>query len=157
MQEKRKRSKTGIIIVVATVVAVVILMIVWQQYEAKHEKALRSSLLTADVPDTATAQGTERRPTKPKRIIPDDPDKILVMAEEVLGDEGYFGPSDLLKGFHVYSLLKKCLNCDGDADKVEELAKRLKERSSKTYGAWHVERDILADLDDRLEKAKQKT
>ena len=157
MQEKRKRSKTGIIIVVSTVVAVVILMIVWQQYEAKHKQALRSSLLTADVPNAATAQEPERRPAKPKRIIPDDPDKILVMAEEALGDEGYFGQGDLLKGFHVYSLLKKCLNCGGDTDKVEELAKRLKERSSKTYGAWHVERDVLADLDDRLEKAKQKT
>ncbi len=158
MQAKRKRNKTGIIIAAATIILVVVLMIFWGKYEAEHKAELSSSLLTTDKLDVLMDEPSERptEPEKPRRIIPDDPEKILAMAEEAFDDEGYFEPDDILKGFHVYSLLKKCLNCNGDCDKVAEMAKRLKERSAKTYGVWHVERDLLVDLEDSIEKAKQK-
>ena len=154
MQKKRKKNKTGIIIVGAAVVLMVALMIIWQQYESKNKARLKASLLTADVPDTAI-QDTGPRAEKQKAVIPDDPEKILVIAAEALEDAGYFKPGDFTKGFRVYVLLKKCLNCNGDPDKVAELAMRLKERSAEGYGAWHVERSNLDDLDSRIEKAKQ--
>ena len=154
MQEKRKKNKTGVIIVVASVVVVVVLMIVWQKYEDKNKARLRASRLTVDVPDTVIADpGT--RAEKPAAVIPDDPEEILSMASEALEDTGYFEPGDLTKGFRVYGLLKKCLECDGDPDKVAELTVRLKERSAEGYGAWHVKRSNLDDLDDRIEKAKK--
>ena len=170
MQEKRKRNPTGIIVAVATVIVVVILMVVWGKYEAKHKEELKTSLLTTaklDVSKEDPSSEPIEEVEKPRRVIPDDPEKILVMVEEAFKDEGYFDQGDILKGFHVYSLLKKCLDCKADCDKVAELdcktdcdkvaelVNRLKERSSKTYGAWHVERDLLVDLDDSLTKARE--
>ncbi len=159
MQEKRGRSKSNIIVVVVVAVVMIAMMVFWQQYESKHKGELRSSLLTSTVPsaevDIETIEGLETPIAKPKRIIPDEPEKILIMAEEAFADEGYFEPNDSFKGFHVYSLLKKCLNCNGDPDKVEEIAKRLKERSSKTYGAWYIERDLLVDLDESIKNSKE--
>lgn len=156
MQQKRRVNVTTIIVAGVAVVAMVVLMVVWQQYEAKHRRELESSLRTTDLSNLEKAVESEPVETESKRIvIPEDPEKILAMAEEAFKDEGYFEPDYLLRGFHVCSLLKKCLDSGGDAGKVEELAKRLKDRSSKTYGAWHVESNILADLDDSIRKAKQ--
>ena len=156
MQQKRKTNVTGIIVAVAAVVVMVVLMVVWRQYETKHKRELESSLRTTDLSNLEKVIESEPVETESQRIvIPDDPGEILAIAEEAFKDEGYFEPDYLLRGFMVCSLLKKCLNCGGDAVKVEELAKRLKDRSSKTYGAWYIEGDILADLDDSIRKAKQ--
>ncbi len=158
MQEKRKRNPTGIIVAAATIIVVVILMVVWGKYEAKHKEELKSSLLTTAKLDVSTEDPSSdpiEEVEEPRRVVPDDPEKILVMIEEAFKDEGYFDQGDILKGFHVYSLLKKCIECNADCDKVAELVNRLKERSSKTYGAWHVERDLLVDLDDSLTKARE--
>ena len=154
MQKKRKKNRTGIIIVGAAVVLMVALMIVWQQYESKNKARLKASLLTADVPDTAIVD-TGPRAEKEEATIPDDPEEILAIAAEALEDAGYFKPGDLIKGFRVYVLLKKCLDCNGDPDKVAELAMRLKERSAEGYGPWRVESNNLDDLDNRIKKAKQ--
>jgi len=159
MREKPKRSKSSIIIVGAVVVVMIAMMVLWQQYESKHKEELRSFLAPTAEPEgeinMEVAEDLETRPTKPKRIIPDDPEKILIMAEEAFADEDYFEPDDTFKGFHVYSLLKKCLNCNGDPDKVEEIATRLAERASKTYGAWYVESDLLVDLNESIKKSKE--
>ena len=155
MQEKRKRSKASIIIAVAAVVLLIVVMVVWRQYEAKHKDELEASVLTTDVSQVPIEEEPEPEPAKPARVIPDDPEKLIVMVEEAFKDEGYFDQGDILKGFHVYSLLKKCLDCNANCDKVAEMVNRLKERSSKTYGAWHVERDLLVDLEDSLNKARE--
>ena len=156
--QKKRRSKSSIIAVIVVAVVMIAMMVFWRQYESKHEGELRSSLLTTAVPDAlpeGTTANLEPTKTKPRRVIPDEPEKILAMAEEAFADEGYFEPNDSFKGFHVYSLLKKCLDCNGDPDKVEEIAKRLKERSSKTYGKWYIERDLLVDLDESIKKSKE--
>lgn len=157
MQEKRKRSKTSIIIAVAAVVLLIVVMVVWRQYEAKHKDELEASVLTTDVSQAPIEEEPEPEPATPKQVIPDDPDKLLVMAEEALKDEGYFEKirRERGKGDHVHFLLKECLRCDGDPGKVEELAKRLKERSAEGYGPWRVDSAGLADLDDRIKAAKQ--
>ena len=158
MQEKPKRNKTGIIIAAVVVVLMVVLMIVWQRYEAKHKAELESSVLTADLSQISAADKSEPRPQsaqKPIRVIPDDSEKLLTMAEEALADEGYFEGQNIGKGFHVYFLLKKCLDCDGDPGKVEGLVKRLKDLSDESYGTWHVDPANLTDLDEKLVAAKQ--
>ena len=153
MQEKRKRSKASIIIAAAAVVLLIAVMVVWRQYEAKHKDELEASVLTTDVSQVPIEE--EPEPAKPARVIPDDPEKLIVMVEDALKDEGYFEEHQRGKGFHVYFLLKKCLDCEGDPGKVEGLAKRLKERSGQGYGPWRVDSADLTDLDDRIEAAKQ--
>ncbi len=158
MQEKRKRSKASIIIAVVAVVLLIAVMVIWRQYEAKHKDELQASVLTTDVSKAPIEEDEpEPEPAAPKQVIPDDPDELLVMAEEALKDEGYFEKigRERLKGDHVHFLLDKCLTCDGDPGKVEELAKRLKERSKEGYGPWRVDSAALADLDDKIEAAKQ--
>ena len=158
MQEPRKRSKTGIIIAVGAAVVVIALMVVWQRYEAKHADELKSFVLSTDVPETTAAEepeGQQQQTTKAARVIPEDPEKILAMAEEALKDEGYFDANSRGKGFHVYFLLKKCLDCDGDATRVENLTKQLKELSDQGYGPWHVESADLAELDGKIKSAKE--
>lgn len=157
MQEKRKRSKASIVIAAAVVVLLVVVMVVWRQYEAKHKNELQASVLTTDVSQAPIEEQPEPEPAIPKQVIPDDPDKLLVMAEEALKDEGYFEKigRERGKGDHVHFLLNKCLTCEGDPGKVEGLAKRLKERSDEGYGPWRVDSAALADLDDKIEAAKQ--
>ena len=157
MQQKRKRSKSSIIIAVVAAVLVIALIVVWRQYEAAHKEELKASMLTTDRSQVAAEEEEEAapEPTKPARVIPEDPEQILVMAEKALKDEGYFETHERGKGFHVYFLLKKCLGCDGDPIRVEGLAKRLKELSGKDYGPWHVESSDLADLDEKIEAAKK--
>jgi hypothetical protein len=153
MQEKRKRSKASIIIAAAAVVLLIAVMVIWRQYEAKHKDELEASVLTTDVSQVPIEE--EPEPAAPARVIPDDPEKLIVMVEDALKDEGYFEEHQRGKGFHVYFLLKKCLDCEGDPGKVEGLAKRLKERSGQGYGPWRVDSADLTDLDDRIEAAKQ--
>lgn len=155
MQEKRKRSKASIIIAVAAVVLLIVVMVVWRQYEAKHKDELEASVLTTDISQVPIEE--EPEPATPKHVIPDDPDELLVMAEEALKDEGYFERigRERGKGDHVHFLLKKCLDCEGDPGKVEGLVKRLKERSDEGYGPWRVDSADLTDLDDRIKAAKQ--
>jgi hypothetical protein len=158
MQEKRKRSKTSIIIAVVAAVLLIVMIVVWRQYEAKHKDELQASVLTTDVSQAPIEEDEpEPEPAVPKQVIPDDPDELLVMAEEALKDEGYFEKigRERGKGDHVHFLLKKCLDCEGDPGKVQELAKRLKERSDEGYGPWRVDSAALADLDERVEAAKQ--
>jgi hypothetical protein len=155
MQEKRKRSKASIIIAAAAVVLLIAVMVIWRQYEAKHKDELEASVLTTDVSQVPIEEEPEPEPAKPARVIPDDPEKLIVMVEDALKDEGYFEEHQRGKGFHVYFLLKKCLDCEGDPGKVEGLAKRLKERSGQGYGPWRVDSADLTDLDDRIEAAKQ--
>ncbi len=157
MQEKRKRSKTSIIIAAVAVVLLIVVMVVWRQYEAKHKDELEASVLTTDVSQAPIEEEPEPEPAKPKQVIPEDPDELLVMAEKALKDEGYFEEigRERGKGDHVHFLLSKCLDCDGDPGKVEGLAKRLKERSDQGYGPWHLDSADLADLDDRIKAAKQ--
>ena len=156
MPAKPKRNMTGIIIAAVCVVLMIALMIVWRQYEARHEGELKASLLTSDTSKLSTAPAvTDTQTTaKPKRVIPDDPQQLLVLAEKALTDEGYFSPEDSAKGFHVYFLLKKCLDCSGSAEKVEVLSRQLVERSEQGFGPWHVDSGDLADLNERIEKAK---
>ena len=157
-QKKKKRNITGIIVAAVCVAAMVVMMIVWQEYESKHKAELKSSMLTSDVTKIVTPEPVgERETSKPEKrlTIPDDPEQILVMANDALADEGYFKPNYLTKGFHVYTLLTKCLECGGDTDKVSEMAKRLKERSDEGYGPWHVEGRNLTSLDEKIAVAKQ--
>ncbi len=158
MQEKRKRSKASIIIAAAAVVLLIVVMVVWRQYEAKHKDELEASVLTTDVSQAPIEEDEpEPEPARPEQVIPDDPDELLVMAEDALKDEGYFEKigRERGKGDHVHFLLKECLTCEGDPGKVEELAKRLKERSAEGYGPWRVDSAALADLDGRIKAAKQ--
>ena len=156
MQQQRNKSKSGIIIIAVVAVVLIAIMIVWQRYEAAHRDELKASVLTTDVSELPSSNEEPQQPAKPARVIPNEPDKLLVMAEDALKDEGYFEENARGKGFHVYFLLKKCLDCKGSPDEVEPLAKRLKARSDQDgYGPWHVESADLADLDERINTAKQ--
>ena len=157
MQEKRKRSKASIIIAAAAVVLLIVVMVVWRQYEAKHKDELEASVLTTDVSQAPIEEEPEPEPAVPKQVIPDNPDDLLVMAEEALKDEGYFERigRERGKGDHVHFLLKKCLDCEGDPGRIEGLVKRLKELSDEGYGPWRVDSADLDDLDERVAAAKQ--
>lgn len=157
MQQNRKTSKSTFIVAGVVVVVMVAIMIIWSQYESKHKAELKASVLTTDTSKLSTPPVLESEPEEatPKRVIPDDPEELLVMVEEAFEDEGYFEAQDTSKGMHVYFLLKKCLTCDGDPGKVEGMAKRLKELSDESYGPWHVDSSILTDLDGKIAAAKQ--
>lgn len=157
MQQKPKRSKTGIIIVAVCVLIMIAGMIIWSQYEAKNKDRLEASLLTSDTAQLSTPPPvSDSEPVvQSKRTTSEDPSELLTIAEKALADEDYFAPNEEGKGFHVYFLLKKCLNCSGDVEKVAVLAKKLKERSDEGYGPWHVDSSDMADLNSKIQAAQQ--
>jgi hypothetical protein len=158
MQEQRKKGKNIFSIVVAAVVIVglVIGVIAWQNWEKKHKKELRSFVTTAEQIAGYEEPPEESEPAKPKPKLPEDPNELLAMAGEALKDEGYFESGTKNKGFKVYLLLKKTLECDGDVEKVESLCKSLKDRSAKSdYGEWYVGSDLFEELDQKIDTAKQ--
>ncbi|MBD3181682.1 hypothetical protein GF312_05270 [Candidatus Poribacteria bacterium] len=156
MLQKEKKSKTNYIIVAGVLVFLIIAVFVWRNYEAKHKSELSAARLTTDLSKLEPVDDrSQPKVTKKARVIPKDPEKLLAMTEKALEDKDYFDPGDTNKGFHVYFLLKKCIECNADHDKVVKLADQLKKRSSEGYGAWYVNSSDLADLDKRIKSAQQ--
>ena len=160
MQEQRGKGRNLFSIVVAICVFVAFVggVIVWRNWESKHKEELRSSLVTEAI-EGAAVSTSETTNTVAKRELPKEPETLLTMAEEALKDEGYFESDNVSKsvskGFQVYHLIKKALDCGCDVQKAEELCQSLKECSDKSnYGTWFVSSDFFAELDDKIKEAK---
>ena len=158
MQEQRKKSKNlfGIIVAVSVVVVLVVGMLVWSNWEKKHKDELRSFVVTTEPVVGAVASRDEPIASEPDPELPETPEALLAMAEEALKDEGFFKDEKANKGFRVYYLLGKALDCNCDVNKAEELCKTLKDRSAKSnYGKWFVDGNLLAELDEKIKAAKE--
>ena len=161
MQEQPKKSRNlfSIIVGICIFVVFVVGVIVWRNWEAKHREELKSSLITEPVV-VSTEPETQTVTSVAERKLPEDPEALLSLAEEALKDEGYFESDNVSKsvskGFQVYHLLKKALDCNCDVQKAEELCQCLKECSEKSnYGTWFVSSDLFAELDEKIKEAKE--
>ena len=158
MQEQRKKSSNlfGIIVAVSVVVVLVVGMLVWRDWEAKHKDELKSFVVTTEPVVGAVNTRDEPMTSKPDPELPETPEALLTMAAEALKDEGFFTDEKANKGFRVYYLLGKALDCSCDVNKAEELCKNLRERSAKSnYGKWFVDGNLLAELDEKIKAAKE--
>ena len=158
MQEQRKKGRNlfGIVVAICVVVFLVVGMIVWRDWEAKHRRELRSFVVATEPVTGPVESSDEPTISKPSPELPKEPEALLAMAAEALKDEGFFESGSSGKGFRVYYLLKKALECNCDVQKAEELCKGLRERSAKSnYGVWHVSNDLLTELDATIKEARE--
>ncbi len=160
MQEqrgKKSRNLFSIIVAIVIVVALVVAIFVWRDWEAKHKNELRSFMVAPEsVAGPIESSADRPTPVKAAPELPEDPEALLAMAEDALKDEGYFESDRANKGFRVYFLLKKALECNCDVQKAEGLCDRLRECSAESnYGTWFVGKDLFAELDEKIETAKE--
>jgi len=158
-QHEKKRNLFSIIVAICLVVGLVVAIAIWRGWESKHKSELMSTVLTTR-PASAPPETGSSEPVVTAAPLPDDPKILLTMAEEALKDEGYFDEKSAAvisgKGFHVYFLIKKALQCECDNQKADELCKCLKDRSKKSnYGNWHVSSDLFTELDETIGVAKE--
>ena len=158
MQEQRKKSGNlfSIIVAIGVIVVLVIGILVWRNWEASHEDELKSFIVSTKPVAGPIETSSQSTVSVSRPDLPKEPEALLAMAEEALRDEGYFEDGDRNRGAHVYYLLKKALECDGDAQKVEELCQRLRECSAKSnYGDWFVSSHLFDELDEKIKEAKE--
>ena len=157
-QPEKKRNLFSIIVAICLVVGLVVGVVIWRNWEAKHKGELMSTVLTTRPP--STPPDTSSEPVKTADPLPSDPKVLLTMAADALKDEGYFDEKSAAvssdKGFHVYFLIKKALECGCDCEKAGDLCKNLKTRSKESnYGNWHVSNDLFTELDEKIKVAKE--